>query len=94
MYVDGSHAGWIFVGGFEARHRKLDHIVVAATMFFSDSNVIVGVVRFANQGEVSAVDTYKLVVEDDAVVCDVAGSSAAVAFSDCVGGHWVQVLHS
>lgn len=20
IYVDGSHAGWIFVGGFEARH--------------------------------------------------------------------------
>ncbi|MCA1579125.1 MAG: hypothetical protein LC794_17385 [Acidobacteria bacterium] len=94
IYVDGSHAGWIFVGGFEARHRKLDHIVVAANMFFSDSDVIVGVVGFANQGEVSAVDTYKLVVEDDAVFCDVAGSSAAVAFSDCVGGHWVQVLHS
>jgi hypothetical protein len=65
----------------------LDHIVVAANMFFSDSDVIVGVVGFANQGEVSAVDTYKLIVEDDAVFCDVAGCSAPVAFTDCVGCH-------
>jgi hypothetical protein len=57
-------------------------------MFFSDSDVIVGVVGFANQYEVSAVDTYKLVVEDDAIFCDVAGCSAAVAFIDCEGGHW------
>jgi hypothetical protein len=72
----------------------LDYVAVAAKIFFSDSDVIVGVVGFANQGEVTAVDTYKLVVEDDSIVCDVAGSSAAIAFSDCVGGHWVEVVHS
>lgn len=40
----------------------------------------------------SAVNTYKLVVEDDAAFCDVAGSSAAIAFSDCVVGHWVELF--
>ena len=64
----------------------------APNMFFSDSDVIVGVVGFANQGKMSAVDTYKLVVEDDAVFCDVAGCSAAVAFIDCEGGHWFKVF--
>ena len=63
-------------------------------MFFSDSDVIVGVVGFADQYEVSAVDTYKLVVEDDAIFCDVAGCSAGVAFIDCEGGHWFLGLHS
>ena len=63
-------------------------------MFFSDSDVIVGLVGFANQYEVSAVDTYKLIVVDDAVFCDVTGCSALVAFTDCLGGHQFHRLHS